>query len=268
MRLADKIAVITGAGAGIGRAIAQLFAREGASVVVAEIAEERGKAVVDEIETVGGRALFVPVDIADIQQLDTLFDRTIDTFGRLDVLVNNAYGPFALTQRDGDLLDVDEELWDTFMQTTLKSVYYATRRGVREMLKTGGGAIVNMSSVNGLFAYSKVAYSTAKGAIIAFTRSSCLTYANRGIRMNVIAPGTVETASTRPMLADPETRSKTESLYARGSVGQPEEIAAAALFLASDESTFVNGAVLVVDGGLTVGPVEFSLTKEMGELEG
>jgi len=266
MRLKDKIAIVTGAGAGIGRAIALLFAREGAAVVVAEIVEERGRAVVEEIEKEGGEALFVAVDIADIRQLDALFDRTIATFGRLDVLVNNAYGPFALTRRDGDLLDVDEELWDLVMRTTLKSVYYAMRRGVREMLKSGGGAIVNMSSVNGLYAYGEVAYSTAKGGIIALTRSACLAYADRGIRMNVIAPGTVETASTLPMLADPETRRRTEALYARGSVGRPEEIAAAALFLAADESSFVNGAVLVTDGGLTVGPVEFGLSSRLDEM--
>ena len=268
MRLANKIAIVTGAGAGIGRATALLFAREGAAVVIAELVEERGREVVAQIEKAGGRALFVPVDIAQTAQLDTLFDRTVAAFGRLDVLVNNAYGPFRLTQLDGDLLDIEEDLWDTVMQTTLKSVYYAMRRGVREMLKSGGGSIVNMSSVNGLFAYSKVAYSTAKGGIIALTRAACLRYAAQGIRMNVIAPGTVETQSTLPMLKDPVVRRQAESLYARGSVGKPEEIAAAALFLAADESSFVNGAVLIVDGGLTVGPVEFGLTRGMKELKG
>jgi NAD(P)-dependent dehydrogenase (short-subunit alcohol dehydrogenase family) len=145
-------------------------------------------------------------------------------------------------------------------------VFYATQRAVREMLVTGGGSIVNLSSVNGLFAYGLMAYSTAKGGIIAFTRSACLRYAKRGIRMNVICPGTVATASTEPMLVDQEVRRRTDALYPRGSIGQPEEIAAAALYLASDESSFTNGAVLVVDGGLTVGPVEFGLVKKLGEV--
>jgi NAD(P)-dependent dehydrogenase (short-subunit alcohol dehydrogenase family) len=260
MRLEDKIAVVTGAGAGIGRATALLFAREGATVVAAELLEDRGRAVAGEIEALGGRALFAPVDIADPGQIDALFDRAIEVFGRVDVLVNNAYGPAALIGRDGDLLEVEEDVWDLTMGTTLKSVYCAMRRGVREMLKTGGGSIVNLSSVNGLHAYGKVAYSAAKGAIIALTRSACLRYAGQGIRMNVICPGTVETASTQPLLDDPAIRRQVETLYARGSVGRAEEIAAAALFLASDESSFVNGAVLVVDGGLTVGPVEFGMT--------
>jgi NAD(P)-dependent dehydrogenase (short-subunit alcohol dehydrogenase family) len=267
MRLKDKIAIVTGAGAGIGRAIALLFAREGATVVVGEIVEERGKEVVEEIEKGGGQALFVSVDIAATGQIERLFDRTIETYGRLDILVNNAYGSLALIKRDGKLLDVDEELWDTVMTTTLKSVYCATRRGVREMLKSGGGSIVNMSSVNGLFAFGEVAYSTAKGGIVALTRCACMQYADRGIRMNVIAPGTVETASTSPALADPETRRKTEALYSRGSIGKPEEIAATALFLASDESTFLNGAVIVADGGLTVGPVKFELVDRLSDGE-
>ena len=225
------------------------------------------KAVVKEIEDQGGRALFAPVDIADTTQIDALFDQTIETFGRLDVLVNNAYGPSALGKGDGKLLDVDEESWDLVMRTTLKSVYYAMRRGVREMLKSGGGSIVNMSSVNGLFAYGEVAYSTAKGGIIALTRSACLQYADRGIRMNAICPGTVETASTTPLLQEPEVRRQVESMYARGSIGRPEEIAATALFLASDESSFVNGSVIVVDGGLTVGPTEFGLADKLDEKE-
>jgi len=154
-------------------------------------------------------------------------------------------------------------VWDMTMQTTLKSVFYASRRGVEEMLKSGGGSIVNMSSVNGLFAYGVVAYSTAKGGIIALTRSASLQYADRGIRMNAIAPGTIETASTGAALGDAETRQKTEAMYARGSLGRPEEIAATALFLASDESSFVNGAVIVADGGLTVGPVNFDLVDKL-----
>jgi NAD(P)-dependent dehydrogenase (short-subunit alcohol dehydrogenase family) len=204
--------------------------------------------------------------VARIDQLDALFDRTLASWGRVDVLVNNAYGAFELTRRDGDLLDVEVELWDQVMTTTLRSVFYATQRAVREMLVTGGGSIVNLSSVNGLFAYGLMAYSTAKGGIIAFTRAACLRYASRGIRMNVICPGTVATASTEPMLVDQEVRRRTDALYPRGSIGRPEEIAAAALYLASDESSFTNGAVLVVDGGLTVGPVEFGLVKKLGEV--
>lgn len=266
MRLRDKVAVVTGGGGGIGRAIAQRFAAEGAAVAIGEIVEERGNAAVTEIERNGGRGIFVPTDIAVPEQIDRLFDQTLAHYGRIDVLVSNAYGPFELTKRDGRLLDIEDALWDAVMHTTLRSVFYAMRRAVREMLQSGGGSIVNMSSVNGLFAYGQVAYSTAKGAIVALTRASCLEYADRGIRMNVIAPGTVETESTRPMLADAELRRQTESLYARGSVGRPEEIAAVALFLASEESSYMNGAVLVVDGGLTVGPTEFGLSARLSEL--
>jgi len=266
MRLKDRIAIVTGAGAGIGRAISLLFAREGAAVAVGEIDPERGQGVAAEIEAQGGRALCVPTDISVMAQIDALFDRTIETFGRVDILVNNAYGSQTTLEGDGDLLEVDEETWDRIMGTTLKSVYYATRRGVREMLGSGGGSIVNLSSVNGIFAFGMAGYSSAKGGVIALTRTASVQYADRGIRMNVICPGTVETESTRPYFeAHPEMRRETDALYPRGSMGQPEEIASAALFLASDESSFVNGAVLVIDGGLTVGPREFGLVEKIKE---
>lgn len=269
MRLAGKVAVVTGAGSGIGRAIALSFAREGARVVVGEISPEAGTSTVAHIEGEGGQALFVPTDVSDMRQIDGLFDRTLEAYGRVDVLVNNAYGSSTGTLGgDGDLLEVDEETWDRVMGTTLKSVFWSTRRGVAEMVKTGGGSIVNMSSVNGIFAYGLVSYSTAKGGIVALTRCASLQYAKQGIRMNVVCPGTVATGSTNPLFDQvPGLREKMDALYPRGALGQPEEVASMALYLASDESSFVNGAVLVVDGGLTVGATEFSFVDEMRSRE-
>jgi len=265
MRLEGKVAVVTGAGSGIGEAIALSFAREGARVVVGEISPEAGQRTVSCIESEGGQALFVPTDVSDLRQIDGLFDRTLETYGRVDVLVNNAYGsPTGTLGGDGDLLEVDEETWDRVMGTTLKSVFWATRRGVAEMVRTGGGSIVNMSSVNGIFAYGLVSYSTAKGGIVALTRCASVQYAKQGVRMNVICPGTVVTGSTTPLFEQvPGLREKMDAMYPRGTMGQPEEVASMALFLAADESAFVNGAVFVVDGGLTVGPTEFSFVDEM-----
>jgi len=270
MRLQDKVAVVTGAGAGIGEAIALALAREGARVVVGEISEEAGRSVVGRIESAGGQALFVPTDVSRTSEIDRLFDRALETFDRVDVLVNNAYGSADVTLKgDGDLLDVDEDTWDRVMGTALRSVFYATKRGVGEMVKTGGGSVVNLSSVNGLFAYGLVAYSTAKGGIIALTRSASVQYARRGIRMNVICPGTVESATTLAYLDTvPGLRERTDALYPRGSIGKPEEVASMVVYLASDDASFVNGAVFVVDGGLTVGPARFGLAEEVAKRDG
>ena len=268
MRLKDKVVVVTGGGAGIGRAIVTRFATEGARVAGGEIDAARGEAVVAEVEAAGGRALLVPTDVAEGDQIERLFDRAVTTFGRVDAVVNNAYGSPATLEGDGNLLDVEEETWDRVMRTALKSVFRATRRGVREMLQTGGGSIVNMSSVNGTHAFGMAAYSSAKGAIIALTRCACVQYARQGVRMNVICPGTIATASTLPFMERaPGLRQKVEALYPVGRIGEPEDVASMALFLASDESSFVNGAVFTVDGGLTVGPVHFGLVEEMAAPE-
>jgi len=268
MRLEDKVVVVTGGGGGIGRAICQGCAREGARVAIGEIVPEAGQAVVDEIEAAGGQALSVPVDVADTAQIDGLFDRALAAYGRIDVMVNNAYGSPESLSGDGDLLSVPGDAWDRVMQTTLKSVFHASQRAVAEMVKTGGGSVVNMSSVNGTHAFGMVAYSSAKGAIIAMTRCASVQYASQGVRMNVICPGTIATASTVPFMEQvPGLREKTEAMYPCKRLGTPEEVANVALFLASDESSFVNGAVFTVDGGVTVGPPSFALVDEMEKVD-
>lgn len=252
MRLRDKVAVITGGGAGIGRATALLFGRKGAKVVVADISEEHGRETVAMIRREGpGDGRFVHADVSARDQVEGLFDRVMEQFGRVDILVNNAYGS---VQGDGDLLDVTEETWDRIMGVTLKSVYLCSQRAVREMLKSGGGSVVNLSSVNALGGYGVIAYSTAKGGIISFTRAAAIAYGDRGIRFNVVCPGTIETSSTKPFFdAYPGLLEKTGAMYPIGRIGRPEEVAYLILYLASDESSFTTGAVFTIDGGLTAG---------------
>lgn len=254
MRLRERVAVVTGAGSGIGHAIATRAAREGATVVVADIVPDAGRATVAEIEQMGERALFVETDVSRAEDTQRLAETALATYGQIDVLVNNA----AIGGGD-DILATDEATWDRILTVVLKSVYLCTRAVLPSMLERRRGAIVNISSVNGLLGLGDEAYSAAKAGVINLTQNLAIRYAASGVRANVICPGTVRTPVWQPRVArHPDVFERLADWYPVGRVGEPEDIAAAAMFLASDEAAFVNGAVLTVDGGLTAGMFRFS----------
>jgi NAD(P)-dependent dehydrogenase (short-subunit alcohol dehydrogenase family) len=249
-RLEDKVAVITGAGSGIGRVAASLFAAEGASVVVADVVGEQAEAAAAEITSAGGSATAVRVDVSDEVEVGAMVDAAVSTFGRLDVLFNNA-GIFP--DDDGGILDTPPETWRRVMEVNLKGVWLGCRAAVPAMLDSGGGSIVNVASFVALMgaATAQVAYTASKGGVLALTRELAVEYARRGIRANSICPGPIETPLLAELLADPARRERRLVHIPIGRFGRPEEIARAALFLASDDASFVTGSALVVDGGIT-----------------
>jgi NAD(P)-dependent dehydrogenase (short-subunit alcohol dehydrogenase family) len=259
MKLRDRVAIVTGASSGIGRAIALRAAREGASVAIADLATEGGRATVADIEQLGGRAIFVQTDVSRAEDTRRLAEASLEAYGQIDVLVNNA----AIGGGD-DILATDEETWDRVLRVVLKSVFLCTRAVLPPMLDQGRGSIVNISSVNGLYGLGEEAYSAAKAGVINLSQNLAIRYAGRGVRTNVICPGTVRTPIWKSRVdARPDIFERLKEWYPMGRVGEPDDVAAAAVFLASDEAAFVNGAVLTVDGGLTAGLYRLSR-----ELEG
>jgi NAD(P)-dependent dehydrogenase (short-subunit alcohol dehydrogenase family) len=251
MRLADKVAIITGAGSGIGRATAMLFAQEGAKVVVVDYAPEGGQETVEMIKRNGGEAIFVETDVSKAAAVEKMVQTAIDTYGKIDILFNNA----AVTI-PASVVDATEAVWDKTMDIDLKGVFLPSKYAIPHMIKGDGGSVINTASMCGLVASPNQApYSAAKGGVIALTRQMAIDYATHNIRVNSICPSEVRT----PMFLGfinraPDPEKKMQELIARiplGRVAEPEEIARAALFLASDESSYVTGVTLPVDGGLT-----------------
>jgi NAD(P)-dependent dehydrogenase (short-subunit alcohol dehydrogenase family) len=249
-RLDGKVALITGAGSGMGRAAAELFASEGARIVVTDVVDEAGDASVGAVKEKGGEAVFVHADVSQASDCAEMVRVATSTFGGLHILYNNA-GVFP--GDDGGVLDTPESTWERVMQINLKGVWLGCRAGIPAMLESGGGSIVNVASFVALMgaATAQIAYTASKGGVLSMTREIAVEYARQGIRANALCPGPIETPLLQELLADPARRARRMVHIPMGRLGRAEELAKAALFLASDDASFMTGAALVVDGGIT-----------------
>jgi NAD(P)-dependent dehydrogenase (short-subunit alcohol dehydrogenase family) len=249
-RLDGKVALITGGASGMGRIAGSLFAGEGARVVLADVSDEVGQAAIDDIVSAGGQGAYVHADVSKPADAERMVKETAAIFGALDVLYNNA-GIFPAA--DGSVTETDEETWDRVMAINLKGVFLGCKYGIPAMLASGGGSIINVASFVALVgaATPQIAYTASKGGVLSMTREIAVEFARKGIRANALCPGPIETPLLAELLADPARRERRLVHIPVGRFGQAEEIARAALFLASDESSFVTGATFVVDGGIT-----------------
>jgi len=246
MRLAGKVALITGGASGMGLSEATIFAREGAKVVVGDVLEVEGRQVAEKIAGAGGQARFVKLDVTSEADWREAVKTTVGGFGKLDVLVNNAgiSGTF-----DPDTTST--AAWDTLMNVNAKGVFLGMKHAVPAMREAGGGAIVNISSISGFVGQDRIhmGYNASKGAVRIMTKSAAVQYAQHGIRVNSVHPGFMPPMLTSRATADPELRARWLKAVPMKRAGRPEEVAHAVLFLASDEASYITGAELVVDGG-------------------
>jgi len=250
--LEDRISLVTGGARGIGRAIAELFAAEGAMVVVADIDVEAGESTAERIRTRGGRAEFVETDVTVRRDVATAVRACVDAFGRLDILVNNAGGSVG----DDSLHRIDTASWEKMIDRNLTGQFRCARAALGPMVESGGGSMIHVSSVNGLQGIGLTGYSAAKSGILGLSRVIAAQYGGHGIRSNVVCPGTIESETLARKRAEnwtDELRTRFLDQYPLGRFGDPEEVATAVLFLASDMASFVTGTELVVDGGFSSG---------------
>jgi NAD(P)-dependent dehydrogenase (short-subunit alcohol dehydrogenase family) len=250
MRLANKVAIITGGGSGMGRVASLLFAREGAKVTVADIDPKTGEETVAEIQKAGGDALFVPVNVADESQVQRMVAATVERFGAVHILYNNAG---IMPGDDGAVTDITEQTWDKVLDVNLKSAFFCCKYAIPEMIKAGSGSIINTASFVAILGCTvpQDAYTASKGGMISLTKSLAVQYAKYGIRANAICPGPIETPLLRMLWTSEEERNKRLNRIPLGRFGTPEDIVYLALYLASDEASWTTGAVMVADGGIT-----------------
>ena len=254
MRLENKVALITGAGSGIGQASATLFAHEGARVAAADISMDAAAETVRSIQDLGGQAIALSGDVSDSNDAHKMVRSTVDAFGRLDVLLNSAGVSARNALPEGAS---PEDVWDKVIDVNLKGTYLPSWHAVPEMDKSGGGSIINLASIMGLVGYPVGVgggfnpYPPSKGGVVQFTRTLAIDSASKNIRVNCLCPGFIATNLTRTLREDADMLAKLESLHPMGRLGRADEVAHAALYLASEESGFVTGATLAVDGGYT-----------------
>ena len=244
-RFDGRVALITGGGSGIGRATALRFAEEGSSVVVADINPTNGQETCRHIDSLGSGAIFVHADVTSSTDAEKMVAETVKEFSRLDILFTAAGIGGA-----GTVVDLSEENWDGMLNLDLKGVYLASKFAIPAMRKTGCGAIIHVASIGGLRGdWGGAAFSAAKGGVINLTRHMAVAHARENIRVNCVCPGVIETPLTQNWLSNPEVRKSVTARHPIGRLGKPEEVAAAVAFLASDDASFITGAILAVDGG-------------------
>jgi NAD(P)-dependent dehydrogenase (short-subunit alcohol dehydrogenase family) len=250
MRLGNKVALITGAGSGIGRESALLFAKEGAQVVVVDLNEAGGKQTVDLIQGLGGEAIFTKADVSKAADAKAMIEVAESTYGALHVLFNNA-GIFH--GGDNSVLDTEEDIWELTINVNLKGVFLGCKYGIPALQRAGGGSIINTASFVAVMgaATPQIAYTASKGGVLAMTREIAVEFARQNIRANSLCPGPVQTPLLDELMADPARKQRRMVHIPPGRLAQATEIANAALFLASDESSYVNGATFLVDGGIS-----------------
>lgn len=249
-RLADKVALITGAGSGIGRESSTLFASEGASVVAVDVNEDAAKETVALIEKAGGKAISVRADVTSAADSEAMVAAAEKTFGKLNVIFNNAG---IMHSADDDAISTTEDVWDLTMEINAKGVFLGCKYGIPALQRAGGGSVINTASIVAVMgsATAQVAYTASKGAVLAMTRELAIVHARQNIRINALCPGPLRTELLMKFL-DTEAKLQRRLVHIPiGRFGEAKEIAQAALFLASDESSFMNGAEFIIDGGIT-----------------
>lgn len=245
MRFVDQTVIVTGGAGGIGRACVELFAKEGAAVVIADLDTENGETVADHIAHAGGSTAFIETDVGDATSAQRLIGETIARFGRLDVLVNNAG-----IIKAADFLEISEADFDSVMRVNLKGAFLVGQAAAREMAKAGKGAIVNMSSANAVLAIpNQIPYVVSKGAMNQLTNVMALALADKGIRVNAVGPGSIMTNMLKTIMTDEAARQKILSRTPLGRCGEPEEVAKVVAFLASDDASYITGQCVYPDGG-------------------